>query len=397
MRNLFPLAGKAPRPHWIVQTDYALRTLSFAAFFGAMTLEWWSRAPGALAWGMLAVQFLLYPHVIFWRACRARVPHDAELNNLMLDSLLLGAWCGVLGFSLWPSFALFLCSTLNLTIVRGAQGLRDALILFLAGALVSIALFGFRFEPHASLATTWLLMACIAAYLIAIANASNNRNMQLRKTREQLREGEQAMHANNVILEQRLAEIEMLQERLKEQAIRDPLTGLFNRRYLDTIERSELSRCTRDKIPLSLMMIDLDHFKQVNDRYGHQGGDEVLKALAALLLANVRVSDVACRYGGEEFLLLLPNMGCQDAVERADQWRAAFAAMSVDHGGARMRATLSIGIACFPQHGASIEALTGCADLALYQAKEQGRNRVVLFGTGDAIHDTAAPAAKCVD
>jgi diguanylate cyclase len=396
MRNLFPLAGKAASPHWIVQTDYALRTLSFMAFFVAMAFDWAVRGASPVLWGMLILQFLVYPHLVYWRARRAAQPHDAELSNLLLDSLLIGVWVGVLDFSLWPSFALWLCSTLNLTIIRGARGLRDAQILFLAGVLLSVTVFGFRFVPHTVWPTTFLLMFGISAYLIAIANASNSRNMQLRKTREQLRMGEQAMHANNEVLEQRLAEIEVLQERLKEQALRDPMTGLFNRRYLDTAVPAELARCEREQAPLALLMIDLDHFKRVNDTYGHQGGDAVLKALAALLLANVRASDVACRYGGEEFLLLLPATHCDAAIERAEQWRAAFAATTVDYEGTPIQATLSIGIACYPQDGKSIEDLTRCADQALYQAKEQGRNRVVLFRSPNPIQNPTISSPNCV-
>ena len=396
MRNLFPLAGEASRPHWLVQTDYALRTLSFAAVFVAVALDWWDKGASRTMWILLALQFLVYPHLVYVRACRAKVPHDAEIDNLLIDSLLIGVWVAALHFAVWPSFTLWLASTLNIIIVRGAKGMRDGTILFVSGVLLSIILFGFRFEPDTGWPTTLLLMFGISAYLIAIGNASNNRNRQLRKTREQLRLGEQAMHDSNDILEQRLAEIEVLQERLKEQAIRDPMTGLFNRRYLDTIVPHELARCEREKAPLSLMMMDLDHFKHVNDTYGHQGGDEVLKALANLLLENVRASDVACRYGGEEFLLLLPNMHCDDALLRAEQWRAAFAATTVMYAGTSIRATLSIGIACYPQDGASVEELTRCADLALYKAKEQGRNCVVLFRAADSIQEMASSPPNCV-
>ncbi len=396
MRNIFPFAGKAPRPHWIVQTDYVLRTVSFAAIFVAVGLDWWDTGVSRTMWTMLALQFLVYPHLVYWRARVAKVSHDAELNNLLLDSLLIGVWVALLHFAVWPSFTLWLASTLNIIIIRGSKGLRDGTILFVAGVLLSITVFGFRFEPATGWPSTVLLMFGLSAYLIAIGSASNNRNMQLRKTREQLRVGEKAMHASNEILEQRLAEIEVLQERLKEQAIRDPLTGLFNRRYLDTIVPHELARCEREKAPLSVMMMDLDHFKHVNDTYGHPGGDEVLKALATLLLTNVRASDVACRYGGEEFLLLLPNMNCHDALLRAEHWRAAFEATRVMYEGVSIRATLSIGIACYPQDGASVEELTRGADLALYKAKEQGRNRAVLFRADDVIQDSGVSSPNCV-
>lgn len=127
------------------------------------------------------------------------------------------------------------------------------------------------------------------------------------------------------------------------------------------------------------MMIDVDHFKMVNDRYGHPGGDEVLKRLASVLQSKVRSIDVACRYGGEEFLLLLPGMPPDIALARADLWRAAFAQEEVVLGEHHMQATISIGIASYPAHGDTLAQLTACADLALYQAKESGRNRVVLY------------------
>ncbi len=385
MRNLFPLAGSAPRPHWIVQTNYRLRALSFGTVFIAIALDWYGTGVSPLMWTMLALQFLIYPHLVYLRARWGNLSQETELNNLLVDSLLIGIWIPALQFAVWPSFGLWLGSTLNITIIRGVKGLRDGTLMFLAGVVGSVSVFGLHVATETGWPTTLLMMFSISVYLLAIANASNNRNASLRLTREQLRVNEQAMHASKDILEQRLAEIEVLQERLKEQTIRDPMTGLFNRRYLDTIVPHELARCERDKVPLCVMMIDLDHFKQVNDTYGHQGGDEVLKALARLLLESVRASDVACRFGGEEFLLLLPNMSAANAVMRAEQWRAAFAATTVSYGGTTISATLSIGVALYPEEGASVEELTRAADVALYQAKDQGRNRVVLHGGAEAL------------
>ena len=396
MRNLFLFVGKTSRAHWIVQTTHRLRTMSFALVFAGIAVDWYQKGASPLMWLLLALQFLVYPHLMFWRACRAKVAHAAEFDNLLIDSLLIGVWVAALQFSLWPSFALWLGSTLNITIIRGGKGLRDGTVMFVAGVLASVVLFGFHFAPQTGWPTTLLLMFGISAYLIAIGYASNNRNVKLRETREQLRLGEKALHASNDVLEQRLAEIQILQERLKEQAIRDPMTGLFNRRYLDTIVPHELARCEREKAPLCVMMIDLDHFKQVNDTYGHQGGDQVLKALASLLLDSVRASDVACRYGGEEFLLLLPNMSAEHAVTRAEQWRAAFEATTVNYGGTNIKATLSIGVALYPGEGASVDELTRCADLALYKAKAQGRNRVVLFSEQDSIQNSLGISPDCV-
>lgn len=361
---------------WI-RTNHLLRTGSFGTCFAALALEFWGRAAPA-TWAALALIFLVYPHLATLITRRAADPLQTEYRLITLDALLIGLVVAALQFPLWMTFALWLGSSLNSAIFNGARGLLHATIGLMAGALMSIAIFGFKFVPDQGWASTLLLMVGMSAYLLAIGLASHARTQQMRLARERLRLGEQALSEANERLQHQLDENNSLQAQLAEQAIRDPLTGLFNRRYLETVGPHELSRCTREGTELALMMIDIDHFKSINDRYGHLGGDEVLKALAGMLIDSVRASDVACRFGGEEFLLLLPNMGAQGAIDRAQQWRAAFEAMTVASDGDLIKATLSIGIALHPQDGSSLQALTRAADGALYRAKEQGRNCVML-------------------
>ena len=128
-----------------------------------------------------------------------------------------------------------------------------------------------------------------------------------------------------------------------------------------------------------MILIDIDHFKEVNDRHGHQVGDEVIRKLARLLASEARHEDVPCRYGGEEFMLLMPKMPLEAARQRAEAWRRRFSDLSVPAGAQAVATTLSIGIAEFPTHGRTAEALTECADRALYQAKSGGRDRVVSY------------------
>jgi diguanylate cyclase len=381
MDSPLPRPQESKRLHWIVRTNYTYRTASFFLIFIGVGMHVYSKGASATLWTLLALQFLVSPHLLYLRVKRSADPQQAELNNLLCDAFLIGMWVSVLHFPLWPTFSMWMGCTLNVTINKGWKGMLPALLLFLTGAIIATAVVGFRFEPDTAWPVTALSFLGTATYLIATGNASNVRANQLRSTREKLRLGEQALHANNDLLQQQLAEIQILQDKLKEQAVRDPMTGLFNRRYLDTILPHELARCARDGVPLCLMMMDIDHFKHVNDSHGHQGGDEVLKACASLLIDSVRASDVACRYGGEEFLLLLPNMAEENAVIRAEQWRAAFAATSVEFGGMAIRATVSIGIACYPEDGCTSEVLIRCADLALYRAKAEGRNRAVVFTT----------------
>ena len=168
-----------------------------------------------------------------------------------------------------------------------------------------------------------------------------------------------------------------LQDRLRQQSIRDPLSGLFNRRYLEESAARELGRCVRRGLPLSLLMFDIDHFKDFNDVHGHAGGDAVLAHFGSLLQSMTRGEDIACRYGGEEFTLILPEADVEAASARAEEIRLAVAAMQVPHLGKRLpQVTVSIGVAGYPAHGNTPEALMKAADEALYRAKRAGRNRV---------------------
>lgn len=176
-----------------------------------------------------------------------------------------------------------------------------------------------------------------------------------------------------------LEEIQDLQARLQEQAIRDALTGLFNRRYLDETLLRELSRAKRDGYPLAVIMVDIDHFKQINDTYGHSAGDEVIRSLGAILRQSARESDITCRYGGEEFVIALPHMGIEAAHARAEKLRLDAAAKPVRHGDFEIGYTLSAGVSAYPVHATNHETLIEYADLALYQSKADGRNRVTCF------------------
>jgi diguanylate cyclase (GGDEF)-like protein len=185
---------------------------------------------------------------------------------------------------------------------------------------------------------------------------------------------------------------EQLKETLRAQAIRDPLTDLYNRRYLDETLVRELSRVQRKGAPLALVMVDVDHFKKLNDSAGHQAGDEVLKQVAHVLMNGVRREDVACRYGGEEFVLILPELGADGALERAERLRAQIEALPEEIAGHKVgRITASFGVACAPGDGASSEGLLAAADAALYAAKRAGRNRVVA-ATPSQPHEVANQA-----
>ncbi len=193
---------------------------------------------------------------------------------------------------------------------------------------------------------------------------------------EERKRDEARLQNANQRLSLQIAEITELQARLKEQALRDSLTNLHNRRYLDETLPRELSRAKREGYPLALIMIDLDHFKQVNDTYGHAAGDTVIVGLARLLDHGARDSDIICRYGGEEFVIVLPMMNLSAALQRAQAWCDALCNTALVHGEFKIAITLSAGVAAFPDHGGDADLLLSLADAALYRAKENGRNQI---------------------
>jgi len=180
-------------------------------------------------------------------------------------------------------------------------------------------------------------------------------------------------------LEDKLLDVSQQKTALLEQVLRDPLTGVYNRRYLDETLPRELSRATREAAAVAVVMLDLDHFKHVNDEFSHAAGDEVLKALAKLLTQATRESDTICRYGGEEFVVIMPNISAGLALERVESWRSELQCTTVRYGDFTIQITLSAGIADYPTHGDTPELLLARADEALYRSKNQGRNRITVY------------------
>ena len=227
-------------------------------------------------------------------------------------------------------------------------------------------------EEYAQLALTFASQAAIA-----IKNARLYAEVQ-----QELKEREHAeaeLRRANDLLQVKLEEVESLQAQLREQAIRDALTGLYNRRYLNEMLEREFSRAARRQMHVSLIMLDIDHFKSFNDQYGHEVGDRMLQELGRLLLKKARREDIPCRYGGEEFAVVLWGAELDAAQHKAEQWRQAFSELRVLHQGIMLHATLSAGVAAYPEHGEKGAEVLRRADQALYAAKYAGRNQVVVW------------------
>lgn len=188
-----------------------------------------------------------------------------------------------------------------------------------------------------------------------------------------------------------------LREALRTQSVRDALTGLYNRRYLEEILEREVRRAGRAGQSLGLLMLDLDHFKRFNDTYGHDAGDAILRETAAFLLKNVRAEDFVCRFGGEEFVVILPTADQEGARSRGERFRARMRELTIMHQGKSLgMVTFSVGVAAFPEHGMSPKDLMAAADAALYEAKRAGRDQVVVAPTKPTAEIIVSEAAKSV-
>ncbi len=172
-----------------------------------------------------------------------------------------------------------------------------------------------------------------------------------------------------------------MRENLRQESVRDPLTSLFNRRYMEQILPEALFNAQRGSRPLAILMVDIDNFKHINDYFGHPYGDRLLKQVGQLLVKSIRRNDIACRFGGDEFILVMPDAPLESAWGRAEHIKQEMETLNADEAyRGEQRLSLSIGVAAFPDHGQTIEELVEAADKALYLAKQCGRNQIRIAG-----------------
>ena len=217
-------------------------------------------------------------------------------------------------------------------------------------------------------------------YKLQMENRLRHRNLELSRANQELR------HALDEIEEKNKA-LTLLNESLKIQSTTDPLTGLFNRREFIARIRSEWSRSHRYRRPLALIMLDIDHFKRINDTHGHECGDRVLQTLGELIRRNKRAQDVTCRYGGEEFVVLLPETSLDAAFHVAEGLRQLVGNYTFRYKGRRIQVHVSMGVAGLIEHKPeTVDAFINLADAAMYRAKGEGRNRTMVVDPGTPDH-----------
>ncbi len=290
-----------------------------------------------------------------------RTGHYSAAAGLIVASTILGPWASILGNLTSSSsddtrmsyiaVSVLLCSFLLSTRVT------------IALATVQLAALGLLSLVSPALQyTNW---SSVLGFIVFISLLSIVSNFISRRDLDQIdRQTRQLLES---------------EAQLRELSIRDPLTGLFNRRYLEETLDRELRRVERKRLPLGIIMLDIDHFKRFNDTHGHAAGDLLLRRVGKSLKENTRVADIACRYGGEEFILILPEASLEVTRRRADHVREDVKRLRIHFDDKILDiVTLSLGVAVFPINGSTKAAVLRAADVALYQAKREGRDRVIV-------------------
>lgn len=356
--------------HWAVRMNHRNRTWGFLLLGLICGLTLAQQSADWLAWACLLATYLVYPQLVWQLSRHASAPLQQELRFMQLDAFLCGAWSAALHFPLWVTFTLFISVLMNLTLFRGLRGLAKSAAAWVLGAVLTGMAVGWRFSPDTPAVVTWSTLSAISAFLLITALDNYQRSMRLHQIRQKLKAQEQHLH-------QQLEEISALQEQLQTQALRDALTGLYNRHHLLTILTREIERSRRSGQPLSVVLIDVDHFKDINDQWGHLVGDEVLRGIALLLKAQTRLGDWCFRFGGEEFLIVLPDTDALAARQKSEKLLESIRSAPITGAlDTDISVTVSMGLATYPSTCTNADSLIGNADKALYQAKRLGRNRI---------------------
>jgi diguanylate cyclase len=330
-----------------VQRMWQMRALGLG--LGVLPIAMVLREQGAppIAWIALLVNGYLWPHVGYLLSRRSGDMRATEFRNLMADSALGGAWIAVMGFNLVPSALIAAMLSVDKIAVAGWRFLARTAALQVATCGVVSALLGFPVALDTSMAVAVACLPFLFTYPMAISAAS------YRLARRVVQQNRQLERLNRI----------------------DVVTGLPNRRHWNEVVTGELARFLRTRRPAVLLLIDVDNFKEVNDRHGHATGDEVLRCIAGVLRASIREIDTPARYGGDEFGVLLTETDARGGRDVAERIRTTFLAMRGPEAAAE-RCTLSIGLAEADRALVTIDDWVRHADAAMYRAKAGGRNRV---------------------
>ena len=345
-RPTHPLTMPNPKRQ-LPRRVYPLRALGMGLAGLVVGVVLWERNAGLAAWLCMAAISFVWPHVAHLLSRRSADPYRAEIRNLLVDSALAVVLVTLMHFNLLPSVLLVTLTMVD-KITTGIRGLWARSLPGMAGAAVAGAAFnGFQWAPETSMP---VILACLPVMVLHTLSVSLVSYRLIRRVSRQ---------------NQLLDELRRI----------DALTGLYDRGHWQEQAEATLRRHHATDEPACLVMLDIDHFKQINDQHGHTVGDEVIRALAHVARGNVRAVDCAGRYGGDEFAIVLPGMQARDALALAHRIREQTEGVRL-RSLPGVRITSSIGVAPADHRHSSLRAWIDAADAALYVAKNGGRNQV---------------------
>lgn len=340
-----------------------MRVSGLTASMPAVTGALLAHNHGAWAWAML-LHWLAWPPLAYWRMRRHADPIRAEYRNLGIDAILGGAWIGLLGFDVLPGALIVGLLLMDHVVVGGWRFGLKSLVLTALACIAGSAACGWRFTPYTDFATMLACLPLMIGYPLAMAT-----------------------------MMRRFTERTLAAKRTLEENTRfDAATGLVNRQQFVRAAEQALENYRREGRPACLLLIDIDRFKQINDRHGHSVGDVVIVQFARLLRLCLRDADTGGRYGGDEFGIIMPDMQWPEAIVAAERLRKQVASSTLFPDG--LRCTISVGLAeCGAQTG-NVTRWVDLADAALYAAKRRGRDCIEVArpfsGKDDAANDLAA-------
>ncbi|MCI4566608.1 diguanylate cyclase [Lysobacter sp. CFH 32150] len=328
---------------------YRMRMLGLGTGVLAIAGVLYENGASPLTWAALLANGYLWPHVACLLANRSRDPERAEYRNLVVDSACGGIWIAVMQFNLLPSTLLAVMLSADKIGVGGWRFLGRTATFQGIACLLTAAVLGFPFQPQ----TTMLSIVCSLPFMFAYPLALSTAAYAL---------GRKVVRQNRMLV------------RLNRT---DALTSLWNRMHWEEAALNELTRCARTGRPAALLLMDIDHFKDINDNYGHPIGDVVLRRIGAILQASVREIDTPARFGGDEFGVVLAEAGLAEAQEVAERIRVAVEGTHFD-GVPGLHCTVSIGVAVANPQLGDVATWISHADAVLYRSKQMGRNRVAV-------------------
>jgi diguanylate cyclase len=340
------MAGKGKR---FVERVYRLRIVGLSLGFFCVASVFAQQQRGFVLWGLLAFHGFLWPHVARRASLACEVPFQGERANLLIDAAFGGFWVVAMRMNVLPCVLILVMLSMDNIAAGGVQLFARGVLAHLVGFAVGILTLGFVFEPMSSMTTILACLPFLVVYPLALGLATFRIS---RKLAEQTRT-------------------------LQQLSRTDGLTGLLNRRSWEQELAAEFERCRERRYASSLLLVDLDHFKRINDTLGHPAGDAVLQAFAVMLRSHFRESDPIGRYGGEEFGVVLPGATLTEARAVAERLVATVREQA-GNDGAACPCTISVGIAQCEQDMRDHIAWLQKADASLYGAKLSGRDRVVV-------------------